>query len=370
MPRYLVTVRFIDIPSVDESEIEKMVEFQAIKEIPYPKEDMIISYKNLGSYKEGFSSIMLVIARRQTIEEKMRAMGQKVAAIRLHSELLYLYLLKKGIMNPDRVTLIVHIGGDDSEIIVVDKTQPNFSRGFKNSDRFFEEIDRSVLAYTRGKDKPRIENIIVAYSSDIDIEDAKPHIKEYFSGPINFYEYSDDLSNVDLAAEIDLLPKEISHKKASLQKKQEVLVTCSLVGFIAILTFAFLSFKIYDKNKFLGILSSKIDQMQAKTNRLEKLVKKTEVVKKLLKQGSSVIDILKPSYDLIPADISLSGLSYDGVKNIYYKGTSKGMSDIFSFVKKLEESKYFKKVEVKYATRKKVKGEEFIDFNIRCQIKD
>ena len=93
IPRHAVTVRFVDVPSLDDNEIKQMVEFQAIKEIPYPKEDMVISCRNLGSFKDGFSSIMLVIARKEMISEKMREAenrGVSVENIRLFSELLYL----------------------------------------------------------------------------------------------------------------------------------------------------------------------------------------------------------------------------------------------------------------------------------------
>ena len=140
VPRHLVIVRFLDIPSVIDDEIEQMLEFQAIKEIPHPKEDMIFSYRNLGSYKDGFSFIMLVVAKRQMIEAIIREKDFNVEAIRLHSELLYLFLLKKGIISTERVNLVIHIGKDDSEVMILDKDQPKFSRGFKNSDRFFEEI--------------------------------------------------------------------------------------------------------------------------------------------------------------------------------------------------------------------------------------
>ena len=97
--------------------------------------------------------------------------------------------------------------------------------------------------------------------------------------------------------------------------------------------------------------------------------KKTLIAKDHRKRGRFIIDILGHSYDLIPANISLSVVSYDGKKTISYKGTSKDMANILAFVKKLEKSEYFYTTEIKYATKKKVKGEEVTDFNIQCQLK-
>lgn len=371
IPRHLVFVKFIDIPSVDESEIEKMAEFQAIKEIPRPKEDLIISYRNLGSYKEGFSSVMLAIANKQMIQDRIHEkelVNIKIQSIRLHTELLYLFLLKKGVITKDKVSFIIHIGKEHSEIMIVDKTRPIFSRGFKNSERFLEEIDRSVLAYERDKNNPEIENIVVTYASDIDIEDARPLIKEHFRIPVSFYGYSEDLTTIDLPAEIDLLPREIGDKTKKLQKRRELVVTFSLIGFIIILFSALVYFKIYEKNRFLNILSLRIAEMQSEIERLNSFLRKTEIAKNHREQGRFIIEILKQSYILIPGNISITGLEYNGKESIFYKGTSEDMSAIFAFAKRLEKSKYFIRVEVKYATKKKVKGKELTDFNIQCQL--
>lgn len=368
VPRHLAIVRFIDIPSLIDDEIEKMVEFQAIKEIPYSKEDMIFSYRNLGSYKDGFSCIMLVIAKREMIYEMLREKDFNVDAIRLHSELLHLFLLKKGVINTERVNLVIHIGRDDSEIMILDKNQPRFSRGFKNSDRFLEEITHSLLAYKKDKNNPEINAIIVAYSSAIDINNIKPYIIEHFRIPVNFYEYSEDLTTLGLSAKIDLVPKEFSDKKMKSRQRKQKLITYSLIGFIIILFFMAVSFKIHEKKRLLKMLSSRIEQLQPRTERLDIFLKKTEFAKKYREDGRFIIEILNLSYNLIPVNISLSGLSYDGGEFIFYKGFSKDMFNIFSFVKQLEKLEYFDSVEVKYATKKKVKGEEVTDFIIQCRI--
>ena len=72
IPRHLATLRFIELPSTELSEINNMVEFQALKELPYAKEEIITSFKNLGAYKKGFSYIMLAIVKRQLIEEMIK----------------------------------------------------------------------------------------------------------------------------------------------------------------------------------------------------------------------------------------------------------------------------------------------------------
>ncbi|MFC1667203.1 PilN domain-containing protein [Candidatus Omnitrophota bacterium] len=371
VPRRMVFVRLMDIPSIDAAEIEKMIYFQAIKDIPYPKEEMIISYRNIGSYKDGFSSVMLAIANRHMIQEMMRRdelADIKVQGIRLETELLYLFLLKEEALRQDKTSLVMHIGSEYSEVMIIDKTRPVFTRGFKNNEKFLEEIDRSVLSYEKDKDNPEIEDILVAYASNIDIREARPCIEGHFKIPVSFYEYDEDLSSIDLPTEIDFAPKEMAGEKARLQKTQKFIVSYALAVFIIILVLASLSFKIYKKRRVLKMLSAGINQMQYEAEELDMSFKKTRVARNQKERGKLIAEIFKRFYTLTPSDISISVLDYNGKDVILHKGTSKDALSVFEFAKKLENSKYFKKAEVEYVTKRKREGAEVTDFNIRCQI--
>lgn len=372
IPRHLVFVRFTEIPSLDDSEIRRMAGFQALKEVPYQRDEILFDYKNLGSHREGFSSIMLVIVKKEIIESMMRERGQdskNIEAVRLHSELLYLFLLNKEAVSPDKVELVVYIGARVSEIMVLDKTVIRFSRGFKNSDNFLEEVDQSILNYNRDRKNSEIEHVIVIYSSEIDLSEVNQHIENHFSIPGGFLEYQEDLTKFDLDAEVNLLPKKISDRQVKARKRQEKLATYSLIGFILVLVFSLLFYKIHEKKKFLGRLSSKVAQVQVRTKKLDSLFKKTEVAEKHNKRGKFIIGILSRSHDMVPGGIRISALEYDGETKISYKGLSGDMSDILRFAKSLERSKYFSNVEVKYATKKKIKDTEMTDFNIQCRIR-
>ena len=368
IPRHKVFVKFVDVPSLDESEIAKMAEFQIAKEIPHPKEDLIISFRNLGSHKEGFSSLMLTVVIKDMIEEKIRE-ASYVDSIRLHSELLYLFLLKENVVSHDKVSLIIHVGEGDSEIMIIDRSRLISSRGFKDRHAFLGETERSILAYKRKKVNPEIEDIIIVYPSGVNIDDKIEKIKAQFTIPVRFHEYSQDLSLLDLGPQIDLMPKEISHKRKGLEKRRESIVTYSLIGAVIILFSTLVYSKIHQKNKIIGEISTKVEEVDARIEGLDEILKKTEAVKGHLEKGSFIIKVLDDFHTAVPQDISISGLDYDGKNNIFYKGNSNAMATVLNYVKRLENSKYFSKVEVKYAAKKKVKGEEIIEFNLRCQLK-
>jgi hypothetical protein len=150
--------------------------------------------------------------------------------------------LRKDLVSKDRLSLVIHIGKKDSEIMIIDKLRPIFSKGFKNSEGFLEEMERSVLAYEKDRHGPDIDDILVIYSSDIDIEEVRPHLKELFMIPVVFYEYSENLSAVDLPAKINLFSRNKEPKPVELNP-----VTCLLVIFSLILIFMYISFKIHEQ---------------------------------------------------------------------------------------------------------------------------
>ena len=366
IPRNKTALRFIELPSVDFFEIKGMAELQTIKEFPYPKEDLIVSFRNLGSYKKGFSYILLVIAKKQHIEEMLSEKGAVPDSVRLETELLYLYLLTKGMIKQDKVSLVINIDIDRSEIMILDGLKPVFSRGLNSSEGWLDEINRALLSYKRDKGGKDAEEMIVMHGSNLNMENMKSEIKKAFSIPVNFYEHNGDLISPDMSLEIDLLPTEYIDKKLNMKNAKQALVTFFLllaaVGMLA----GFFVFKTQEKNEEILMLSEETDKMQKDMNQLSSFLKKTELLKYQKEEGGRIVDILKECYALVPKDIFLEGFDYEGRSVLYCKGKAREMPSVFNFIKALEKSGYFKKVEVRYATKKEIENQKFTDFNIAC----
>ncbi|OIO32987.1 MAG: hypothetical protein AUJ70_04235 [Candidatus Omnitrophica bacterium CG1_02_40_15] len=368
IPRHLVLLRFIELPSTDASEVKNMVEFQAFKETPYSKDEIIISYRNLGSYKKGFSYIMLAIVKKEIIENMMQQAKDEIEGIRLETELLYSFLLQKDIAKSNKVSLVISIKKEYVEIIITDNTKLIFSRSIKNRTDLMKELANSMLFYNRDKANNAINDVNVIYSKEIDVKDMKLQIEDYFKMPVNFYEYSDDLISLDIPLYISFLPKEYNDKMANKENKKELWLTSCLILTAILALLSLLIFKLHEKDKTLNLLSKQISSIQYDIDQLRDFLRKIEILKSQKEKGDFIIKILKGSYDLTPSDIFLYRLEYDGRYDFSYKGTVSSASGVFDFVKRLEKSKYFKKVEVKYTTKKVVQNQEVTDFNILCQI--
>ena len=129
---------------------------------------------------------------------------------------------------------------------------------------------------------------------------------------------------------------------------------------------SFFVFKIREKNKILLVFSDKTKKIQKDLDQLDIFLEKIKLVKYQKKEGEAAINILKECYELMPQDMFLEGLDSDGKGVIYCAGRAKDINSVFDFIKILEKSKYFKKIEVKYAAKKKIENLEFADFKIEC----
>jgi len=75
IPRSLVTIRYLDLPSISKKEIAHMVQFQAEKQLPYSKEELVTAFKVIESNKDGYSRVMLVLVHRDVINKQLELLG-------------------------------------------------------------------------------------------------------------------------------------------------------------------------------------------------------------------------------------------------------------------------------------------------------
>jgi Tfp pilus assembly protein PilN len=71
---------------------------------------------------------------------------------------------------------------------------------------------------------------------------------------------------------------------------------------------------------------------------------------------------------LLPSEIVLTSFAFQKDDKVTIKGQAQEMSDIFKFITTLESSSYFKDVQARYTTRKKIKGKDVNEFELICPI--
>ncbi len=366
VPRDLVTVRFVEVPSIEQEEIKSMVEFQAQKELPFSKEETVVGFRSLGSYKEGYSWILLAIAHKDKLHEKIKfveSVGLEVVRISLSTEILFLWA--RGLVNKEASNLILNANKDNAELLIIDQGRPVFSRSF-SSDLLLQEIERSFEAYRREKLGSFPEEGIIT-----GIFENPPILSKSIEAKLNIrtkvFEF--DIAEFESfeTLEIDLTPKELKESRLKKVKRKDLIRLSILFSLALFLIFSFVSLRLFVKRQYLLALDRKIRSIESEAIEAEKMIKKINAVQLQIKQKGSAVFCLSELYKIIPDNITLVSLSYDESKMVL-QGSSRDMSYVLNFITTLERTQAFYNVELKFATKRSSSEGEFTDFQIICLV--
>lgn len=124
IPRQLVNVRLLELPSTDLREIHDMVELQVGRQTPYSLNEIFSGFKPLGTVRQGtYMRVMLAIVQRTLVRERYYAVegaGLSVEQMAVSSEgVLNWFLYHTREDPPEKVQVLLDIDSFFTHMIVV-----------------------------------------------------------------------------------------------------------------------------------------------------------------------------------------------------------------------------------------------------------
>ncbi len=157
-----VVVRLIDLPFMERAELEGAIQYQAQDYIPIPVDDAILDFHILGDYMtpadEHMMEVMLVAAQRDMIGTAVAAV--EAAGLRLVQIDLTAFALVRGlfgdvaqvvpddISEPGEATGVIHVSSGLTNIAVVERDVPRFTRVSSLAGNQFTQAIANVLNIT------------------------------------------------------------------------------------------------------------------------------------------------------------------------------------------------------------------------------
>jgi len=403
LPRHSVTMRYISLPSTDPAELENIATLQAIKQLPYPKDEIIISHKILEKNVGGYSKVMLVVVHKNAINKyldifKINGVEPEIIAVSTEAINRYFVHAAKPPKDTSRAVLLIDIDASFTEIQVCRNREVVFSRSLHHGlddygdeakkATWMDEMKLTLSTYAREKDSSLISNAVLTGAAW-----KKEGIADFLSNGLNIpvdiiyplsgllvlpeaesrfgkAGYTVSFSSVIALAmdyqymDINLLPRPV---KASHQRMVQYRSLAN-VGILALCLALILSIftlkKLHDKRIYLNLLKNKLEAIAPEADALNKKSKIAKMVREHLKAEGSCLDIMRETYAVIPSNVFLTRYIYEEGKGITLKGSSPSMSQVVKLVPLLEQSKYFKEVQLRYASKRKKKGVDLTDFEI------
>jgi Tfp pilus assembly PilM family ATPase/Tfp pilus assembly protein PilN len=397
-PRNQVTVRNLHLPSRDPIEIEGMVNLNLPRQVPYPKEEIISGYEILGVDETGYTKVMLAITHRETLSRIFNildAAGLFPEKVELSSQGIFSWFMfmqkSGGFSNPAGLNILLDIDYNFTDFLIVSKENLLFSRTIPHgSDQIYAdaELRRNKFIY-------ELKQSLLNFQSE---ETGKKPSKIFISGAIGGITDLDKLISEQLGLAVEILentkflPKNKkvsisallglaleSHKKRinfilpeiQIRKtlkervRQLILLGSLLIYIIIVICFIFLG-RVYNRQANLRLLNEQIQILGQDVNKLDEMSKKIKIIKERINTQGTTINYLYYIHKLTAPEIWFETISLEESGKIVLRGQAAQMSDVFKFITKLEESGYFKNIETKYTTKKRVADKDITEFEINC----
>ena len=407
LPRHVIAaVRILKLPSTNPAEIRDMVDLQIGKLTPFSKEEIIVSYRVIEVLPDGYTQIMLIIARRDSIINgiiaPLRDAGINVDRIVLSSECVFQWFQAISGHLPNPVpddAAIIDIDTDYSDFLVVHKGRWLFTKqisigvkqlledqsegdwpakfGDELADalgRFHEETGRSAVQrlYISGAHcLNESQQDVIQTRLGIPLERIVPipaTIAPLPSEVVRTISLSPLIgaAMIGQESEIDLTPDELKMVKIMEEKHRQFTVTGILIVAIIMTISLLVILSLQFKQGYLDQLRTKTVSLQPETAKVEKMRHDINLIKQRLNAKHSLVTLICEIIKLTPPDIFYSDLQISEQGAISLKGQAPAMSAIFLFVKKLEDSPVFANVQAVRTTTKKDGDKESCEFEITC----
>ncbi|OGX19649.1 MAG: hypothetical protein A3K83_04735 [Omnitrophica WOR_2 bacterium RBG_13_44_8b] len=408
IPSPLAITRNIEVPSQNPNEIEEIVNLQASRLTPYAREDIIIDYLNVGTYRKSYSKLLLITVARNLIKRQLDILsgaGIKIERICFSAEAIASLIpqfLKQGLEG--QVINILHIDSNFTDFIVALDSKLIFVRGIpigaehflvskeQYQQRFLEELKKTLEAYKTEDIYKSVQMIVLAGCIE-KIKDLEPVLNGELHIPTTSTSYfkhidaseeakktissSEQMSFLNVISplmasdqlKLNLIPEEIKFKKLLQEQSKDIVKSGILVMGIFILVCAILISKIYFKSVHLKALSTKYSEIHPEALKLENDSSRVKEVRNYLSYRGYSLIALDTLSGILPRNLVLTDIKFERQGKFSVRGVAESMSAVFSLIDDMGKTDCFKDVKSKYTTKRKEADKDVIDFEIVSLLK-
>jgi len=407
IPRRFAILRHINLPSHSQVEIEKMLNLQVGRQVPYPKEDIVIDYIVLHKEPTGYSKVLVIAVHKDVINRYLKIFGD--AGLLLHkltlsSDGLFHWFLHYGIkarLKPTDPMVLINIDFCSTEICFFYQEKLLFTRSIHfgskdlskdNIAAFTEQIDLTIRTYINEKIGPNISGILLVssiaevsllkeklmtdYMAKVEVADPMENVRQKRNLALPAALSEDGVSlAVSLGLvlmksgkTINLLPEEVTDTRRIKLKRLQWVQFLTLFIITFLLAVGVWGIHIYKGSRYLKELQFQIDKTKSAVKKIKEKQRRFNFIKKRLGSGISAVDIIYELYNLTPQDISYSLLYIKEDNSLSLKGVAQESSSVNALQSGLVKSPLFEDVTLQYVTKRRVFKGELTDFKIDCRV--
>jgi Tfp pilus assembly PilM family ATPase len=397
IPRHLVTVRFVKLPSTNDVEISKMAKIESLKHVPYADEDIVSGYRIVEKQSDGYAGVLIAVAQAQTVRKEIEILakaGIGVESVSLGSETLLLWYLAGRETNDKSTILLMNVDAEHIGIDVIANNKLMFTRGIVfspvrpiSTEKIVEQVTLSMSAYRKESAQP-VDRIILT-GTQVNVGGLKAMLSGNVKVPIEIMDQMKNMprrrdanlevegaSFVELlglamrheGADIDLLPEKTRNERRISLMKRHVVISLIVMALIGVMAFGLILKKLHDKRIYIAYIDAELAGIEPQAKKVKEMAKETELITSKIAERPLAIDLVTEIFKTTPSGITLTMMEYENSKAMTLRGAASNLSDVFKYVAILEKSPYLENVKVRYANKRAGQKSETADFEIICAI--
>ena len=406
LPREVVTVRLLDLPSVEPRELADMIDLQVDKQTPYSSDEILSEFRVLHTDAEGYSKVMLVIVQRSIVRHRFYVLeeaGFDVSRMSISSEgLLGWYTTLSGEFEKGTgCDAILDVDYSCSDFAVIDDGGLCYTGSIrigardlqadpeKNADALCRDVERSLAAFGNESAGPTIGRLLLTGATD-HTGPLLSRLDEACDFPVEAVpatrgvELGCDVSGPDSPGssvfslaplvgiltrsdedELNLVPEPVKMRNHLVTKAGSLHALGVRVMAVFLLICVVLVAKLDRRQAMLDHVSRQLAATEEEARELERMKLKTQVVTQRMDTRLASVNIVRELHRLVlDMALHLTYLEVDGTANVTLRGSAQALSDVIKFVGMLEDSPLFAGVKNPRTTQKK----GTTDFEIVCTL--
>ena len=407
IPRRFAILKRMRLPSVNESEIRKMISLQLVNKIPYSPQDVIFEPYILEKEKSGYCKVLVIIVHKEVVDRYLKIfekIGITLSKLTLSSMGLlnwHLYQEGKKKKEVEGSIILVNIDALHTEICFCGNDKLLFSRSINcgakdmsadGTTELFNQIRLSLSAFQKENMGHVAEKIIVLSSlrEALFLSDKLEKELNIRACVAASFENVMCLKNINLSTFknkpgislavglgillsniknlINLTPQEVRNTKKIRQRKIQWLKFIFLFLFVFVLGISILGIELYQKDFYLKRLENRIGQVRPEVKVAQEKRITVKALEKEFENRIFIPDIINKLYDVTPNEISFRSLYLDDRGRFTMQGYAHASNSVNILRENLIKAEAFYDVNLQFATKRRLFKTEVTDFKIITEL--
>ena len=406
--REAFSLRTLELPSTTPKEIASMLELQLGKLTPYPRADILSGWTVVGSFREGYTSVLLAVARKALIEGVLQLLKTKRITpqwVGVSTEGIASWSSQVGLRDPaapaDQLTALIDVDFASTDCVVLSHGRLLFSHSIAIGHEqltgsepatlrwvgelvrlprilLHEEIkgriSRGVLTGVTQGLEVLVEQLTSQWGVAVEVKDSlasfAPSPTATQSAHATRVSYTALAGALALGAppRIDLIPQEARVSQALQVRSKHLARLAVSLGVLLVLAGVLYLERILSLRHYLTQLEQRLTQLEQVSRQVVQRQEAMYRIYSWLAPSRSALEVFRAVAVSVDPEITVTQISFKNKEPVTIRGTASTYPAAFAFLDRLKQQGTFANVSTRSLPKSKGAGVSGASFEIVCDL--